>query len=65
MTFTMTSPLVLGKLPMGRDGGASGPKDGIVIELLIVEGLGCAKGPEHQRGHGPLSLRMEPLRWNG
>jgi hypothetical protein len=28
------------------DGGAPGPNVGIAVELLLMGGFGCAKGPE-------------------
>jgi hypothetical protein len=34
----------------GGDGGAPGPKDGIAVGILLVLGLGCAKGPEEGAG---------------
>jgi len=34
----------------GGDGGAPGPKDGIAVGILLVLGLGCAKGPDEGAG---------------
>jgi hypothetical protein len=48
-TFAMIS-LGTEEVLDGGDGGAPGPKDGIAVGILLVLGLGCAKGPEEGAG---------------
>ena len=39
-----------GEVADGGDGGALGPKDGMVVGMLLVLGFGWAKGPEEGAG---------------
>ena len=34
----------------GGDWGATGPKDGMAVGMLLVLGFGCANGPEDGAG---------------
>ena len=34
----------------GGDGGAPGPNDGMAVGMLLVLGLGCARGPMTVQG---------------